>query len=279
MKKYINSLFAIFAALVIFTGCDEEDGRITFDGAFIEFDVATQSIAENSTSIVRIPVNNAGPTSGSDITVNYSTEGSTAVEGVDFEILAGGQLGQVIIPAGSNTGIIQLRMIDNLMSEGNLVLNLKLASNSANISSGRGEVGLASSLTIIDDDCPIDLSEYEGEYSMAVVGAPGQAFDGFDLCEAASRDCSGPVTLVADASDPLGLTAIIQHPSIGGEYKIEFVTCAQETKVVQPMTSFFGVAAWQMQQGQINGSYTASTIEIAGVLGTNGEFIITLTRN
>ncbi|MEQ9165073.1 MAG: hypothetical protein RLO12_02355, partial [Fulvivirga sp.] len=86
MMKLFKNIFSILLVMTILASCDEEDGRVTFEGPYyVEFNSRSAIISEaGATYIIR--VNQVGPTLGSDVTVNYSVEG-TAQEGVDYTIV------------------------------------------------------------------------------------------------------------------------------------------------------------------------------------------------
>ncbi|MEP2772867.1 MAG: Calx-beta domain-containing protein [Fulvivirga sp.] len=230
MKKLLySSLILIFAGLFL-AACDEEDGRTEFGGPFyVELNATSNTISESSSDVVRIKVNNVGPTLDADVVVSYSFEGSTAVEGEDFEVLGNGTEGQIVIPAGANTGEISLKMIPNLEVDGDKTYNVTLTANNAGLEVGRGQIGLNYTLTIIDDDCPIDLAgEYAGDWEVtSFCAAPGSFNDGF--CVGSQEGTIA--TLSADASDPLGFTAIMSGGMHDDDMIINFQTCPQTVSI------------------------------------------------
>lgn len=168
------SLFLITAMAVAFTACDEEDGRTTFEGPFyVQYTGNSASVSEaDTTSIIKIEVSNVGPTVDSDITVNYTTEGSAEV-GVDYEILRGGTPGQIIIPAGQHFGTLELRTINNDETDGDKTLDFTLSSADNGLEVGRGAIGVTFSLNISDDDCPFDIATFPGSYNVSWVQSSG----------------------------------------------------------------------------------------------------------
>ena len=166
MKK-INYL--LISALVLgsfmLNSCDEENGRQTFEGPYYaQFTRSAQSINENTTGQADVEVSNVGPTLDVPITVNYSVDpASTAVEGVDYEFI-GGAPGQITIPAGQHFGTIGIKPIDNFATESDrtVILNLESATG---LEAGRGAIGIQHTVTILDNDCPIDL---EGDFSTVI---------------------------------------------------------------------------------------------------------------
>lgn len=167
LKNIINGLVLV-ALLFVASSCDPENGRVTFDGPYyVQFTGSGSTISEEmeSTTVI-IEVSNVGPTKNEDIVVSYSTEGSTAVEGVDFDLAAGQTSGQIVIPAGKHFGTLKLNTIDNLDADGVKSLKVTLTSASGGLDAGRGAIGLSYTLTINDNDCPLDLDTFAGSYDM-----------------------------------------------------------------------------------------------------------------
>lgn len=303
--KYLNRfIIALSLFALVLSGCEQTEFEKTEEniGKYVSFSSSSASIQESSsTTTADGNTFKAGSSytvevfrSSSDLSqalnlsitssVTYASTSDFANAGDDASssVVITEDLSAFTIPANEVSATFVISSLDDEFSSGDKLVNLTIN----NVADARFNIGAQGqggdfTLTIIDDDCPIDLASFEGEYSMTVVGTVGARFDGFDLCAAASRDCSGPVTLTADSSDPLGQTAILTHPSFGGEYKIQFITCPKQVVVVQPMTSFFNIGAWQMQQGSMPGSYNedSKAIEIIGVLGSNGNFTISLSKN
>ncbi len=158
-----------FGVIMIFAGsCDQAEGRVTFEGPYyVQFTSSAASISEEQTSsVISVQVSNVGPTLDQDITVNYSTEGSTAELDVDYEIVGTAVAGEIIIPAGKHFGTVKFRTIDNGDADGVKTLNLTLSGASNGLSAGSGAIGVNYALTITDDDCPLDLSTFPGSYDL-----------------------------------------------------------------------------------------------------------------
>ncbi len=304
MKRF-NKILLGLALLAFAVSCEETEFETTGEnlGNFVSFSTGAASVNENSGSttadgtstvsgsnyvirILRSTTDLSQPLTvniSSSITFATTSDFANAGDDASSTVLFSSSINTVEIPAGEAEANVTFSTINDDFSAGDKSVILTITGTSdASYALGAPQAAIGNTLaiTVVDDDCPIDIASFEGEYTMTVVGTPGAPFDGFDLCASAARDCSGVVTLAADPSDPLGQTAILTHPSFGGEYKIQFITCPLETAVVQPMTSFFGVGAWQMQQGSIPGNYNEDSkdISIVGVLGTNGDFTINLKK-
>lgn len=300
MKK-LYSIIMSLTILMMALSCDDSEFETTEDnlGRYITFTNTSASFSENSATTTADGIASTAANtytveiirSASDLsqalsvninvsvvyatTTDFANAGEDASETVSFSQ----DISSLTIPAGEVSSTFYITSFNDDFSAGDKTITLTIT-NAADYTIGNQGFGGSTVITIVDDDCPIDLASFEGEYTMEIIGSPESPNDGFDLCASASRDCSGVVTLTADTSDPLGQTAILTHPSFGGEYKIQFVTCPKETLVVQPMASIFGDADWNMQQGSLPGSYNDASkdISIVGVLGSFGNFTITLKK-
>ncbi len=197
MKKirYIN-LLAIAGLLFVAFACDQADGRQIFEGPYyVQLTSASSSISEaDTTTTVSIQISNVGPTLTSDIIVTYSTEGSTAVEGVDYELAAGQTSGQIVIPAGEHFATLDLNTINNSVADGVKTLDITLVSADNGLSAGSGAIGVNHSLTISDDDCPLDLTTFPGSYDLDFTHTVGFLW--------ASGTQTGFVATLTATSDP-----------------------------------------------------------------------------
>lgn len=302
--KNINKLLFSLTMLLIVWGCEETEFETTEDnlGNFVSFSQSSASVSESvasgtadGISVITggnyvIEVVRSGRDLSQPLTVNISSS-ITFASSTDFAdsgddasetVFFSQPISTVTIPSGETSALVDVNTINDEFSSGDKTVALTITGTSdASFNLGAPATGVGNSLTItvVDDDCPIDLTSFEGAYTMTIVGTPGARFEGFDGCTLG--DCSPPAMLAADPTDPLLQTAIITHPEIGGEYKIKFVTCPLETTVVQPMTSFLGRSTWLMEQGTVPGSYddNSKDISIVGLLGGNGNFTISLKKN
>lgn len=303
--KYILS-FLVTAAFV-FTSCEEEelyprfgeiDGQSSVAFTSGSYDVSestTTSFADGTTSpsnsVATITLRRRSADISSPLTVSLEY---TATYLADNDFVSAGEdasdaieiktnLEEVTFEANSATTSFNVTTIDDVLPAGDINVLFEISSVSDNkyqIGEQSGNSLSSTTLTVVDDDCPIDLTVWEGEYEFTVVGADYNAsFGGEDLADlGVSYD--GTATLVADSTDALGITAILTGPEFGSPYAFEFVTCPLRTEVVTPMTSFIGSTAWNMQQGEVRGTFNPDSkeINIIGTLGTNGDFVIQLEK-
>ncbi len=166
MKRFQKGIIAVLGVLglMIQTSCeDDSDGFAFADPPYVGFTAFTTSISEKNESYI-IQVANVGPVSNSDIVVNYSLDGSTAQEGVDFEFISGSG-GAITIPAGEQYGSIEIMSIDNGIVDGDLNLVMIITGNNAGLGNGNNEISKTLTISIVDNDCPFDINEVIGLYS------------------------------------------------------------------------------------------------------------------
>jgi hypothetical protein len=175
MKKFkILNIGAAICFLFALSSCDQEDGRVTFGGPYyVQFTTSAQSVSEAAGSVVAIQVSNVGPTVSEDIIITYETTGSVAVEGVDYELEAGQTSGQIVIPAGRHFGELRFIPTDNDDSDGSRSLIFTLTGASSNLEAGSGAIGVTYTVTLTDDDCPLDLETIPGAYDHDFVHTAG----------------------------------------------------------------------------------------------------------
>jgi len=227
MIRILKNIFSILLVVTILVSCEEEDGRITFEGPYyVGFSSNTGLIGEAGETYT-IQVNQVGPTLGSDITVNYTVEG-TAQEGVDYTVV-GGSEGTIVIPAGEHFGTLDIQTIDDLSADGALTLTLTLSANSAGLENGRGAIEKTLSLTITDDDCPL-ADGFAGTYTVVEAFTDG-ANAPFGLVDFFGE--AYQVELTAKADDPSGTFFIINNSTGFDTYvadgtEVQFLTCSGE---------------------------------------------------
>ncbi len=160
MKTYILKSIMVLLAIGVFNACSWDP--ITFDSSksFVAFPSKSVKVAENVASI-EIPVVVAATKGSPSVTVNFEivTEGSTAVEGQDFEI--GNASKSLTFSEGLGTQNIVINPVDNDLFEGNKSFTIKLVSNSANYALGAID---QMAVTLVDDEHP--LATWIGTYNV-----------------------------------------------------------------------------------------------------------------
>lgn len=277
MKKLIK-LFALSLVLA-FVSC-EESQNITLDigEGFVQFESASSSIQENSTDPISITVLYGGSIASNTngINVNFTLEGADASR---FTITPAG--GTVQIPAGEVSATINVLPIDNVIVDGDSSFSIVLSPD------GDKPVGLAGQginsssfdLTIVDNDCPIDIDGFVGTYTVsenftAGNNAPSGLSDFFTE--------TYQIELTLAPSDPSGTKLILNNSAGFNKYIPDGTVLAFDT--CNGKITFDGKP--EVEVGLFRTFvYTASrydetdfVIGATGPLATFGEYQFTFTK-
>lgn len=234
MKAKI-SLFII--ALAIALGCDEKN--VTLDSGLynVSFVGNSSSRGEANEEAVSFPIKLMAPAQSQDVTVEILVSG-TAVEGEDFELLTP----TVTIPAGEFFADVEVDLFDDFDEDGSKTIILEIGSVSGGLKSGLtdGSVGKKNTITIADNDCALDLSEFVGAYDVEldnaaafVYGAgvlccletnlqlgaePGTLVDTdfYGLVSGGFANANAAVRLVVDGSNPANITVALNPSPVLG---------------------------------------------------------------
>lgn len=156
--KYIykNFYLILLTSLFLLSSCEDE--RPNFyqnpDG-FIQLAATSGDVAEDSTDGYTATVLLGAGTNESGVTVNYTL---TSDDNSRFTDMGAGT---VTIPAGEFSADIVIMPIDNVNTDGNLEIILELSDNNT-LDVGIGGEGVNNNkqtITILDNDCPIDVSD------------------------------------------------------------------------------------------------------------------------
>lgn len=147
--------------------CDEDETVYTPlnfpDEAFVAFEGGAVTVPEGSSDDIVIKVILATVNQDANVTVDFTISSSNAVLGTHYEIVD--NKSQFSIATGEYSDDILIRMIDNTDTDGNKELKITLTGNSAGANIGYlgpDALGSTLNLTILDDDCPLQLV---GEYT------------------------------------------------------------------------------------------------------------------
>ncbi len=157
MKKYF---YILFASLGLLASCEEDLVIYDAGDGFISNEVSSATTAEDgdpiSTTIsLGVSENNSG------VSVNFDV----IIESGDasrFTITPSN--GVLEIPAGEFSGDIVVEPIDNINSDGNVVIRVELSDNNA-LPIGTAGLGLERTttvFTITDNDCPTEIKQNYG---------------------------------------------------------------------------------------------------------------------
>lgn len=144
-------------------GCENAEPVILETSGFLQMQNSSASIIENVTDPITATVVLGGTASSSDITVNYTVSSSD-----DSRYTISPSTGTVTIPAGEFTADIQLFTVDNFDVDGDVDVIIELDStNSLPVGiAGEGLKSNSQTITVVDNDCPIEINDWVGVYTV-----------------------------------------------------------------------------------------------------------------
>lgn len=226
-----------------------------------------------------------------DLTVNFTLTGvylSTsdfADPGDDAaSTFASAATGSIVIPAGRSQASFGITAFNDLFSTGDRALTLTITGTSdSNFEIGyvAGGLGGVTAITVVDDDCPINIpGDWEGFYEVSVfTAAPGSNNDPFSP----GAPVGWQTELVLDPSDPTNSSVLLKGgATINGvtalfvaDVPLKFETC--------PGTVLIGSDAYTMNFSQNSAAAVLRRGDEPAVYGTGtfkedgSEFTITCT--
>jgi len=170
MKTYINNIVILTLVAFFAASCDDSVDPETFTGPhFTAFTDPASSInlSETSTDAFVLPVS-ISEAQSSAVTIDYTVTNvaGTATAGVDYTIAES----SIVIPAGEFLGQLTINTIDNATFDGEdgRSFVIELTSNTAGLDLGLAEESsFKKTVTIIDDDCPVETSSTYAGSGMA----------------------------------------------------------------------------------------------------------------
>ena len=277
MKKFIK-LFALSLALA-FASCGEtENITLDFGDGFVQFAGTSASIPENSTDTLSVEVLYGGSIASNTngIKVNFTLEGADASR---FTITPAN--GTLQIPAGQASATISILPIDNNVAGGNLDFSIILSEdNDKGVGiGGEGIKNTSYEVTIIDNDCPVDINGFVGTYSVS------ENFTGGTNAPLGLSDFFGEsyqLDMTLAPNDPSGTKLIVNNSAGFNTYipngtVLTFDTC--NGKVTFDGLSEVQVALFRTFEYTDSG-YNESDfiIEATGPLSTFGDYQFTFTK-
>jgi hypothetical protein len=164
----MKNLIKIFTLSLVlaFASCGETE-NVTLDigDGFVQFAASSSSVQENSTDPITIDVLYGGSLASNTngINVKFTLEGADASR---FTITPAN--GTLQIPAGEASASISILPIDNNIVDGNSNFSVVLSpdSDKAVGIGGQGINNSSFALTIVDNDCPVDINGFVGTYTV-----------------------------------------------------------------------------------------------------------------
>lgn len=197
MKKIFKSLIYVTIIAFFAISCDENDTVFTPLGfpedAFIAIEDASPiTVLESNATPIEIVVNYANtlPNAKTAVTVDYTITSETAVKGVHYTIV--GEANKLTFAPGELNAKIIIIPIDNLMEDGNKVLNITLTNSSVAVGlPGPDASNKSIVVTLTDDDCAFTFADLDGVKWIGTDNATGDngpnqtqittSFDGTNL--------------------------------------------------------------------------------------------------
>lgn len=210
MKKIF---YIALVSLGLLVSCDEDLIVYDTETGFIQFASTSSSIEEaalGGPSVTTVLLGDGENTSG--VTVNFTV---TASDPSRFTVEPSN--GTLTIPAGQFSGDIVITPIDNVVVDGNMDITLELTSGSS-VPVGIGGEGMqaaSKTITLIDDDCPVDLAQFTGTFDVDEVFTSG-VNEGLSLAAAFGE--SYQLELTAQPGDATGTKVVITNSPGFNEY-------------------------------------------------------------
>ncbi len=162
MKK--TSIFSFLAAALFLVSCqDVETPDLGVDEQWLQFGEGSYEVAENAPQPLVVTIYYAAENNPNGVSVDYTVTSSNPDR---YELAS--QTGTVEIPAGEFSADILIDPVDNFTSDGDAEVLLELSSDSdipVGIA-GEGMFNQSTTVTIIDDDCPVDIESFVGTYAV-----------------------------------------------------------------------------------------------------------------
>lgn len=170
MKKYICYIILLSISAVLWS-CGEAEQTIFEGPYFVRFTERETFVKENFhdpfnqnfNEPIEIDLHIAAPAQRNTTTIRYEVSG-TAVENVDY-VIPGGENKRLLIPAGQFTSSIPIRIINNRANDGDktIIFTITEVNNDLEIGFGANGInGRSHTVTITEDDCPVDIRRFEG---------------------------------------------------------------------------------------------------------------------
>ncbi len=276
MKKYIDRLLIVAFGSILLVGCENAEPTIfeTPDG-FIQMVSSTGSVGEDSPTEFVSTVVFGGPKTTTDITVNYTVTSSDPAR-----YTVNPSSGTVTIPAGEFTADIAIQPIDNFDVDGDVQVTIALSPDSSRPIGvgGDGLVSASKVVTIIDNDCPIDIASFVGTYSVSenFTDGPNSPSGLSDFFTEAYQ-----MEMALDPNDVSGTKVVLTNSAGFNTYIndgtiMSFDTCNGRVSFDAgfPTVALFRTFVYTAS------SYNENTfvIQCTGPLSTFGEYQFTLTK-
>jgi len=272
MRKYIA---LIVLALVGLTACEKDLLVYDTPDGFVQLSAETGTVTEDSPEPITTQVLLGLGSNESGVTVNFTV---TSSDPSRFTVTPA--TGSVEIPAGEFSADIVVTPIDNVTADGDVDVVIELSTgNSLPIGiGGEGTFNVTRTITIVDNDCPVDINAFVGTFTVFEnftdgVNAPLGLSDFFGESYQVEMalvpgDASGTKVVVTNSA---GFNTYLDEGTV-----IQFLACSGTLlfEAGNPTCAEFAVLA-------IDGSSYDESIgelQVTGALGGFGPYQFTFTR-
>jgi hypothetical protein len=274
MKKYI---YILFASLGLLASC-EEDLVIYDPGAgYVQFSSTSATITEGAPEgpdVTTVLVGAGENPNG--VTVNFTV---TADDPSRFVVEPAD--GTLEIPAGEFDGEITITPVDNVVVDGDMEIVIELTTGSSlpvGID-GTGNESNVRTVTLIDDDCPVDLGQFTGTFDVAEVFTSGTN-EGLTLAGAFGE--SYQIEMTPQPGDETGTKVVITNSAGFNEYipdgtVMTLLPCPGQVEFSPlPLSIAAGFADLAIEEATFNES--GGSVTVSGPLGGFGPYEFVLTK-
>jgi hypothetical protein len=303
MKKTFNRYsLLLLLAVATTSSCNQDEILASYKESYVSFDRATLTIPEatvvssaakvdtkiGAQSNITITRSNIKEAQVVTFTLSgvFKSSSAFAAAGDDasatYFVSAQGSNGNysLEIPAGQPSASFFIRSNDDLFSSGDKVISIEITgAGSLAIGRGSSQVNKKLTVTIADDDCPINIASWVGVYTVKEVFSTPGVNAGLTLAGAFGE--SYQVELSLDPTDGTGTKVLIKNSPGFDTYftqntVMSFVTCTKQIRfdAGNPNLALFAVFTPTVT------SYNEVSFEIkaSGPLGNFGQYEFSLKK-
>lgn len=276
MKNTIKKFGILFAGLaLVFTSCEKNEVPvIDYGEGFLQLSSTTGTLSEDSTepAITTVMLGNDG-TNPNGVTVNFTVTSSD-----ESRYTVTPNSGTIEIPAGEFSADILVEPIDNFDVDGDIdvVIELTESSDLPLGIAGEGLVAKSRTITLVDNDCPVDSDAFVGTFMVEEVFTSGQN-EGLSL--AAEFDEEYQIELTPQPGDLSGTKFIISNvvdTFIPEGTVLTLLSCSGTVSFGSETINLAVFADLTIESAVYDEE--ASSITVTGPLGNFGPYEFKLTR-
>lgn len=165
MKKIFVNICWIVALLGILVSCEKSKLEHLYEGPwFLAFQSDGMTAVESEPDPVEIPVQMVSGLKNVPVNVDFTINAGSLIPGEDYELLNESQT--LTFAPGELTQYIRIQLHDNLEINGDQQIVFTLTATDGDIRIGQPGTGNkrdACTLTVKDDDCPLEMDLFSGK--------------------------------------------------------------------------------------------------------------------